>query len=1522
MGEPNRDDTFAEVAVGLGTLTPEQVAECREIARKMREMGLPPRPLEAIALDRGFLDRAQQQRVREEMARRGVFPRLGGFELKKKLGAGGMGTVFLARQVSLDRTVAVKILPPELARNAGYVRRFRREARLAAQLSHPNAVQVFDVAEEAGRHFIVMEYVDGPSVERELASGPMAEERALGIVRDVAGALAAAHERGIIHRDVKPANILLAADGTAKLSDLGIAKDLSGTGSVSLTGTGGVVGTPAYMSPEQCVGDVRLDPRTDIYSLGVTLYRMVCGREPFAGTTPLVVMRKHVDEPLPDPSALRPDISEATVRLIEAMTRKDPRRRLPSCRAVVERIEAILRGEPLPPVERGGGTDIVAAALEAVGDGSAAGAPAAEAAQRTEVRGKWRRVAAVALGLVGGLVLAGIVFRHKVSGTVPTDQEPVPRPAAGVSPSPKPGAVPVRAGVEDDKWFSGLSEVERQQLVENQRQLEERLKSLDSLKPWARDWHWAGMRAQTLEVASESRLPGHADAILEEPFLAHRPSELVRTVTVPPGNPILQMTTRAENDCYLAVCINGKRMWETRPNSQWRTYRLDLSSFAGRPVRIAIVHTAGGPQHLWNGEHLWWGEIRMANPAERPADLLALKEIPSRQVPRWYEGWTIRNNLASVENQNILRVSPLLDGRAYVFVTHPLSTDVPCTLSRRCRIPEKNPHLRIVARAVGDALLKVHMDGRQVYECVLGGIGWTTLRLDLFPWAGKTASIVLEHHAGGQAAWHSEHVYWADLQVGESKTQPPDLIRPEQPGTAPPTGPAVPPRKTVPEPGPPPAEPKPSPIPATDIEAFRRAVGEGDPRLALAITDVRLRSVALRDIAVAKKDVALLAYLDIPSLRDTGFHRIAVAAKDPLLSGFIENPFIRKSCREKTGEPPQGTFLRVTTTPVAGKIAVDGRYAGAGFCVLRVKPGRHRVAFGDVVHPELAKGEYRPPAARVVEAKPDEEVRVTGVYRLQSSTPTPGTAAPPAKGWIVFSWCPPGTDRADLWLLSPDGARRERIIQSPRCRDTQPMFSPDGRRIVFLRRDGPYNRNGIWVCNSDGSDERQVVRGRDGKEFFDSPVWVSNSSIYFTRFEVGGKPGREVCRLDLDAPRWRRVFLFKDAVGQAEGVITDVSPDRKRLVMVAQGGGWAPTLDVYTVALDGGGRQVVYEDARDDYRDCLALWRPKGGTLAWCHYFTPGANRDPEYFGVAFAERLGGRWRCRMQQERNAFIMPLAWSPDGAHLLCARIHRTPGKPGCTATLFLMDGRFKNVGTVCELDNWDWGQVGQWSRVADWAKPPSTGSGRRETPALRFNGGQGVILVKHSESLDFTGAFTAEAWLWFERHGGKVGLLSRDNPDIGPWDFLVQDGKLQAAVAPGNWLDTPPDSLVGPLPLRKWLHLAMVFDTREVRVYVNGKKVAAYEARLRLSINGNDLKIARHAFNGITFDGMIRMVRLTAAARYTCDFKPRWQYGRNGKDTILLIPCDEGRGDVLRDRSGKGNDGRLGGGEWVQVAPPD
>ena len=219
----DQDQLFIEVALEKGLLTQAQADECLSDQAKFAEMGY-PETLARIGRKKGLLTVEQITQIRREMAKRGVLPRLGGYELTEKLGEGGMGTVYRARQLSLDRIVALKVLPAELARDRKYVRRLRREALLAGKLSHPNAVGVYDVGEDAGRHYIAMEFIDGSDLSIELAQGPMEEKRALEIIRGVAEALAVAHEKGIVHRDIKPPNIMLTSAGKPKLSDLGIAK--------------------------------------------------------------------------------------------------------------------------------------------------------------------------------------------------------------------------------------------------------------------------------------------------------------------------------------------------------------------------------------------------------------------------------------------------------------------------------------------------------------------------------------------------------------------------------------------------------------------------------------------------------------------------------------------------------------------------------------------------------------------------------------------------------------------------------------------------------------------------------------------------------------------------------------------------------------------------------------------------------------------------------------------------------------------------------------------------------------------------------------------------------------------------------------------------------------------------------------------------------------------------------------------------------------------------------------------------
>ncbi len=230
----------------------------------------------------------------------------GRYQIVRHLARGGMAEVYLARDLLLDRPVALKVLFPEFSTDPSFVERFRREARAAANLNHPNIVAVYDWGEEGGTYFIVMEFVDGPTL-RELIrnEGPLLPFRAAEIAAEIAGALDFAHRRGVIHRDVKPGNVLIS--GLVKVTDFGIARAAAGEPQESLTQTGAVMGTATYFSPEQAQG-LQIDPRSDVYSLGVVLYEMVTGRPPFIGDSPVAIAYQHVRETPVPPSHHNPDV--------------------------------------------------------------------------------------------------------------------------------------------------------------------------------------------------------------------------------------------------------------------------------------------------------------------------------------------------------------------------------------------------------------------------------------------------------------------------------------------------------------------------------------------------------------------------------------------------------------------------------------------------------------------------------------------------------------------------------------------------------------------------------------------------------------------------------------------------------------------------------------------------------------------------------------------------------------------------------------------------------------------------------------------------------------------------------------------------------------------------------------------------------------------------------------------------------------------------------------------------------------
>jgi tRNA A-37 threonylcarbamoyl transferase component Bud32 len=269
---------------------------------------------------------------------------LGGrYRIESLLGRGGMAQVYLGTDPVLDRRVAVKILAPEFARDTSFVTRFRREARAAAALSHPNVVGIYDTGSDDGVHYIVMEYIRGRTLAEALHDGPLLPERAVEVAGSVAGGLSFAHRNGIVHRDVKPGNIMLTPGGDVKVMDFGIAR---ATSAESLTQTATVLGTAAYFSPEQAQGQP-VDARSDIYALGCVLYEMVTGSPPFTGDTALAVAYKHVRETPTPPSRRNRDVSPALDAVILKCLSKNADNRYQTADELREDLQRIQRGQPV-----------------------------------------------------------------------------------------------------------------------------------------------------------------------------------------------------------------------------------------------------------------------------------------------------------------------------------------------------------------------------------------------------------------------------------------------------------------------------------------------------------------------------------------------------------------------------------------------------------------------------------------------------------------------------------------------------------------------------------------------------------------------------------------------------------------------------------------------------------------------------------------------------------------------------------------------------------------------------------------------------------------------------------------------------------------------------------------------------------------------------------------------------------------------------------------------------------------------
>jgi serine/threonine-protein kinase len=317
----------------------------------------------------------------------------GRYKLEAKLGSGGMSTVYLARDTTLDRQVAVKILHREMSEQEDQLQRFRQEARAVAKLSHPNVVAVIDAGEDGGHPYIVFEYVEGETLKQRIKRvGALEPQEALAYAIEISRGLTVAHNRKMVHRDIKPQNVLIDAEGRAKLTDFGISRQLEQDG---MTATGRVLGTTDYVAPEQAMGHP-VDQRSDIYSLGVVLYEMLVGQVPFHADSQVGVAMKHVNEELPDVQQRRPELSAAAALVVERATAKDPAQRYQQVGELIDDLSTALEVEA---ARAGGTTGEATSVLDAV--------PPAER-KLPGNRGRWSWLAIALIVLLGGGVLLAV----------------------------------------------------------------------------------------------------------------------------------------------------------------------------------------------------------------------------------------------------------------------------------------------------------------------------------------------------------------------------------------------------------------------------------------------------------------------------------------------------------------------------------------------------------------------------------------------------------------------------------------------------------------------------------------------------------------------------------------------------------------------------------------------------------------------------------------------------------------------------------------------------------------------------------------------------------------------------------------------------------------------------------------------------------------------------------------------------------------------------------------------------------
>ncbi|MHC4510657.1 MAG: serine/threonine protein kinase, partial [Planctomycetota bacterium] len=343
--ETNYDTVFGKMAVEHGLCTDDELRHALEELHSRREIN--PIILKDLMIELGFVTLTQAERLKEDVKEsKAAVRKIPGYKILGKLGAGAMAVVYKGKQLSLNRMVAIKVLPKRFTENPEYVERFYKEGQAAGKLNHPNIVQAIDVGEAGGYHYFVMEYVEGKTIADDLVAGKiLSEADALDIVIQVASALAHAHACSLIHRDVKPKNIMISNSGVVKLADMGLARETTDI-EAAQSEAGKAYGTPYYIAPEQIRGKIDIDGRADIYGLGATLYHMLTGRVPFMADDSAEVMRKHLREKLVPPDHINTSLSAGVSEVVEIMMAKRREDRYQNIEELLMDLEALREGRP------------------------------------------------------------------------------------------------------------------------------------------------------------------------------------------------------------------------------------------------------------------------------------------------------------------------------------------------------------------------------------------------------------------------------------------------------------------------------------------------------------------------------------------------------------------------------------------------------------------------------------------------------------------------------------------------------------------------------------------------------------------------------------------------------------------------------------------------------------------------------------------------------------------------------------------------------------------------------------------------------------------------------------------------------------------------------------------------------------------------------------------------------------------------------------------------------------------------